>query len=269
MRALFVACCLALLVPQQAAAWGQEGHSIVAEIAQRRLDSGILSKIKSLLGGEIALASLASFADDYRSQRDESRNWHFVNIPLERSTYEPDPDCKKDPKFGDCIINAIERARQVLAACANKKEDRVEALKILVHFIGDIHQPLHTADRAGDHGGNDVMVTFFGQSTKLHALWDTGLIMHTVYAWGSYVTRLDEQWFPGRDLTGLDGGKPVDWALEAHRFAQTVVYDFPDDRILETNYYDKSLPVLDRQLAVAGLRLARFLTETLQPTQCP
>src|SRR5262249_7698381 len=126
-----------------------------------------------------------------------------------------------------------------------------------------------SAERNGDHGGNDVMVTFYGQPMKLHALWDTGLIMHTVYAWGAYVTRLETTWFPGRDVSGLDGGTTVSWALEAHRFAHDVAYDLPDGNVLGDVYYAKALPVVDRQLALAGLRLARLLTDTLRAASCP
>jgi hypothetical protein len=144
------------------------------------------------------------------------------------------------------------------------------ALKFIIHFVGDVHQPLHTAQHNGDRGGNDVMVTFFGQSSKLHAVWDTGLIMRTVFAWGAYVTRLETTWFPGRDLTGLDGGSPADWAVESHQYARSTAYDIPDGAILEMNYYNEALPVIDRQLALAGVRLARYLTDTLKPTAaCP
>ena len=256
---------------EQAWAWGQERHSIVAEIAQRRLDAGTLEKIKTLLKDEapeveapqVALASIASWADDYRAQHEQSTNWHFVNIPYERNTYDPAVNCKRDPKFGDCIINAIERSRATLADCSKPPKERAEALKFLVHFVGDIHQPLHAAERNNDHGGNDVQVTFFGKSMKLHALWDTGLIMHTVYAWGTYVERLETRWFPGRDLTGLDGGTPVDWALESHELARELAYNIPDGSVLADNYYRDVLPVVNRQLALGGVRLARLLKSTL------
>lgn len=256
---------------EQAWAWGQEGHSIVAEIAQRRLDANAREKIQALLKDEapeadapqIALASIASWADDYRSKHDESRNWHFVDIPYERNTYDPAVDCKRDPKFGDCIINAIARFKAALSDCSKSPKERAEALKFLVHFVGDIHQPLHAAERNNDQGGNEVQVTFFGQPMKLHAVWDTGIIMHTVYAWGTYVERLETKWFPGRDLTGLDGGTPVDWALESHEFARELAYNIPDGSVLGDNYYRDSLPVVDRQLALGGVRLARLLKDTL------
>jgi hypothetical protein len=278
MRIFWLAMIAAALPCEQAFAWGQEGHSIVAELAEHRLDQPTLEKIRLLLKTDIpgaaqdtrvSLGSIASWADDYRAEHDETRNWHFVNIPLERGTYDPQADCKADPKFGDCIISAIERNRVILVDCSKTPAERTQALKFLVHFIGDIHQPLHDTDH-NDHGGNDVVVTFFGKSVKLHAIWDSDIIMHTVYAWGAYVTRLETTWFPGRDVTSLEGGSPADWALESHQFAREVAYEIPDGSVLEMNYYSKALPVVDRQLAVAGLRLARFLKDTLKSTTaCP
>jgi hypothetical protein len=274
----FWAAIFALALPvEQAIAWGQEGHSVVAEIAEHRLDKATLEKIRLLLKTEIpsatddtsvSLGSVASWADDYyHAQHDETRNWHFVNIPFERATYDPQTDCKPDTRYGDCIVNAIERSRATLADCSKTTAERAQALKFIVHFIGDIHQPLHDTERNGDHGGNDVVVTFFGKSVKLHAVWDSEIIMHTVFAWGAYVTRLETTWFPGRDLTGLDGGSAADWAVESHQFARDVVYDLPDGSILEMNYYTKALPVIDRQLALAGVRLAKSLRDALKT--CP
>jgi hypothetical protein len=276
MRTIWAAAFALALPVEHAFAWGQEGHSIVAEIAEHRLDKVTLEKIRLLLKTEIpsatddtrvSLGSIASWADDYRAQHDESRNWHFVNIPFERATYDPQVDCKPDARYGNCIINAIERSRATLADCSKTSPERVQALKFIVHFIGDVHQPLHDTERYGDHGGNDVVVTFFGKSLKLHAIWDTDIIMHAVYAWGAYVTRLETTWFPGRDLTGLDGGSAADWAVESHQFARDVVYDIPDGSILEMNYHSKALPVVDRQLALAGVRLAKFLKDALKA--CP
>jgi hypothetical protein len=270
MKAICFSALLVLIPLKHAYAWGQEGHSIVAEIAQRRLDRDTLRKVKTLLGGEIALASVASWADDYRAAHGETAGWHFVDIPYERNTYEAAVDCKTDPEQGDCIINALDRVQKTLADCTKPNGERFEALKFLIHFVGDVHQPLHAAERNGDHGGNDVHVTFFGKNVNLHAVWDTEIIMHTVFAWGTYVSRLEAKWFPGHDLSGLIGGTPVDWALESHKFARDVAYDFPADTHLDMDYYNKSVAVVDQQLALAGVRLARILQETLRSTaSCP
>jgi nuclease S1 len=267
MRFIAVSAALLLASCQSVLGWGEEGHAIVAELAQRRLDAETLKAVKRILGGEVSLASIASWGDDYRAENRDTSGWHFVDIAFERSTYDPAIDCKKVAQ-GDCIINAIERSRAVFGDCSKPIPERAEALRFIVHFVGDIHQPLHAAERDNDKGGNDVEVTFFGQKTNLHALWDVGLIQKTVFAWGTYVQRLETTWFPDRDIGQLLDGTPVDWALETHRLAREVAYDLPDGRVLEGNYYRKSLPVLDRQLALAGGRLARFLQTALQHSGC-
>jgi len=256
----------------RAHAWGQEGHSIVAELAERRLDLETLRKVRLLLGG-VSMASVANWADDYRASHPDSAGWHFVDIPFDQTAYDPSRDCK--PEKGDCIIHAITRFRVDVTDCSKSLAERGDAMKFLIHFVGDIHQPLHvetrfSADGTDDQGGNKVIVTFFDQpNVKLHALWDTGLIMHTVFNWGAYVTRLQTGWLNGRDISSLDGGTPIDWAVEAHKYVP-MAYDIPATGRLGQTYYDKALPIIDRQLALAALRLARLLKEALRNAEaCP
>jgi hypothetical protein len=273
-RFLFTGC-LVFLSVTDAWAWGQEGHSIIAEIAQRRVSASTLDKIGKLLSAEsgsnaVSLASVASWADDYKFEPagKDTSPWHFVNIPDDQSAYNQARDCSKG-----CIVSAIDQSRDTLANCSATPDNRRTALKMLVHLVGDIHQPLHATDRTDaytrkdDHGGNDIPVTFFGKAANLHEVWDTGIIMRTVFAWGSYVTRLETSWFPGRDLSSLTGGSTVDWANESHQLAHDVAYDAPDDGTLGTKYLAKASPVVERQLAVAGVRLARILDQAM--ASCP
>ena len=117
MKTIGIACLIALMLPSQVVAWGQEGHSIIAEIAQRRLDAGALAKIQGLLASETpsvsnpvaSLSSIASWADDYRASHSDTAGWHFVNIPDDRSTYDPDADCKN----GACAVDAIARFKSI------------------------------------------------------------------------------------------------------------------------------------------------------------
>jgi hypothetical protein len=168
MRIRFVFALLTLASPQQAFAWGQEGHSIVAEIAERRLDIDTVNKVRVLLGGNVSMASVSSWADDFRSSHPETAGWHFVDIPLDKTAYDPTRDC--NPDKGDCIIHAIARFKSVLGDCSKSLAERSEALRFLIHFVGDIHQPLHDETRYGadgkdDRGGNDVQVTFYNRQT--------------------------------------------------------------------------------------------------------
>lgn len=287
MRSFALAAALtgALLGP--ALAWGPEGHSIVAEVAQPRLSAPAAQMVAKLLKGR-SLASIASWADDTRATRPTTTQWHFVDIPLDVATYDPARDCKPDAQNGDCIIAELGRLRNDLR-CATG-DAQVEALKFAVHFVGDIHQPLHTV--LEKRGGNDINVDVFmrGLATcptcsaahtpaNLHAVWDENLIQKTVWAWGAYVDRLENGWLaaspdakaedPATNHAAIDDSTFIKWAEETHKAAPTVWYLRPADDVLDDRYLRDVLPILDRQLGIAGLRLARFLNQAYESTQCP
>jgi hypothetical protein len=274
-KAVILAWLLLFGTPHRLWAWGQEGHSIIAEIADRNLNARAKAQVDALLGQNASLASVASWADDIRDDRPETYNWHFVDIPAGADDYDPKRDCL-DSDRGDCAINAIERSRKALVDPAASTTDKKEALMYLVHFLGDIHQPLHTL---GDYrGANDYPVKFFvdplkrkKEETNLHAVWDSNLIHVIVWDWGAYVRRLQQNWLPGKDIKQLTAGTPVEWMLEAHKVAQDVALKAPMDADLGEDYLNLALPAVDRQLAVAGLRLARVLNEIFAeaPKKCP
>jgi S1/P1 Nuclease len=256
---------------QQVLAWGQEGHSIIGEIAQRHLSSNARSRIAEILGHGVSLASISSWADDIRTTRPETCNWHFVDIPLDVASYDPTRDCKLEAKRGDCIVAAVRRLLADLTSKQTKPQAKREALKYIVHFIGDLHQPLHTL--LEEHGANDHKVKFFKQpnqpprptpkeDTNLHAVWDTGLIRHCVWGWNAYVSRLEYTWLPRQNIMALAKGTVVEWVEEAHKAAKDVAFTVPMGADLDEDNVALVLPTLDRQLAVAGLRLARILNGT-------
>ena len=157
MKALCVAGVLALAPFHQAGAWGQEGHSIVAEIAQRRLNPAATDAVNRLLE-KASMASIASWADDVRTSRRSTGNWHFADIPIAEDKFDRARDCKPDPDNGDCIVAELERLRNELR-CAPTDAAKKEALQFAVHFVGDIHQPLHTVHE--QVGGNAVDILIF------------------------------------------------------------------------------------------------------------
>jgi S1/P1 Nuclease len=222
------------LLPVTALAWGPEGHSIVAEIAQRRTaheSPAVIDKIQRILGPGVSLASIASWADDFRSENEATSNWHFVDIPIASSVYDPISQCKATPK-GDCIIAELDRLRNGELRC-KKGDEQKQALMLAVHFLGDIHQPLHTVHDSTGGNSIDVLVFMHGARCKkdcrnfhetknLHEVWDVTLITMTVWDWGDYVTRLAKGWLAGAEAKkpGIDGGPPLQWALETHQAAQ-------------------------------------------------
>ena len=278
MRRALVSFCLLALSTGSAWAWGQEGHSIIAEIAQRRLTPQAIAQIGRLLRPNHSLASIGSWADDVRDARPETYNWHFVDIPIAEEHYAGGKHCRATDK-GDCIVAELDRLKSELR-CAPTDDAKREALKFAVHFVGDIHQPLHTVDEA--RGGNDISVEvrMAGGKTcrggpcpvrsyrsNFHALWDTGLIQATTWSWGAYVERLE-----GGMLTEAAPGDSVGpvaaWAEETHKQAQLAWNALPSTHLVDDGYYQTVLPILDTQLAVAGLRLARFLNEAYGSTGC-
>lgn len=269
MRALLTL--LAISFAGAAHAWGSDGHSIVAEIAQRRLDPNARSHVEALLDSGHSLASEGTWADDVRNARPDTFNWHFIDIPVADVDYDPAVACAPTPK-GDCIVAQIERLRTQLA-CGDEGSRR-EALKFTVHFIGDLHQPLHTVGE--EMGGNGIKVDYEVRGVRcpkctpkrtqenLHAVWDTALIASTVWGWGAYLNRL-EAWLASDEARDASGGTARDWALQTHAEARKVWPLLREDRLVDEAYYAATLPVVDRQLARAGVRLARFLNEAYGP----
>jgi len=278
MKAVWLAILLGAASCGSAFAWGPEGHSIVAEIAQPRLTARAAALVASLLDGR-SLASVASWADDAREQRKGTTAWHFVDLPIAASQYDPATECKVTEQ-GDCIVAELERLKTELR-CAESRVEKIEALKFAVHFLGDIHQPLHTVEDG--QGGNRIAVAVYLQglvcsqacrtplASNFHAAWDVDLIRATVWDWGAYVDRLEAGWLKSAEAqkNGIDGGSPADWAVETHAAAQTVWRALAANRVIDDDYYRKAQPVLDRQLGVAGLRLARFLNDAYASNACP
>jgi S1/P1 Nuclease len=265
--AIVVSAALSLLIPSTLVGWGHEGHEIVASLAQTRLGENAKNGIRSLIG-DASLASVAYWADEIRPDRDETYNWHFVDIPKDASGFSDERDCflpnsrhrGSATDHHNCVVDRIELFKKVLSDTNASRDDRIEALKFLVHFVGDLHQPFHAIGEAA--GGNGIAVTQFGStecgrhSCNLHGAWDTGLIEHTGMARDAYVAHL-EKLITDEHL--IASGNPEDWANESHRDAQSAW--LRDGAQLDENYYQKEIKVVDRRLALAGLRLAAVLNE--------
>lgn len=239
--------------------WGHEGHQIIAIVAEDHLDETTKVMIQSLLGNN-HLYSIASWADDIRKERRETAPWHYVDIPLGGS-YISGRDCAP---HRSCVVEKISEYLAVLTDKQATRERRAEALKFVVHFVGDIHQPLHAVGEA--RGGNDVHVRFLGSGEcgqyecNLHGVWDTSMILRTELDRVAYSSHL-EKLIKREDLTRTADGTPQQWANESAKLAQAAWVQ--DGANLDQQYYEQEIKVVDEQMALAGLRLARLLNETL------
>ncbi len=255
-------------------AWGPAGHEIVGYIAEQHLTPATAHLIHDLLNTgntnaeiHIADSGIANWPDFIRRDRPETAPWHYVDIPFDADKYEPERDCQQ---HGGCVVEAIERFRHVLGDRQTNATVRIEALKFLVHFVGDVHQPLHCAERHGDHGGNLVLVNWPGNpvALKLHAVWDGSLVEK--YLHDRQVTALEYANQLNHAVTTAqfrtwNTGTPADWALESHRSAITEVYaTIPEDshaHALDDTYITTGQRLVAEQLIKAGIRLAYLLNK--------
>ena len=268
MKSIISALLFTLATINNALAWGDEGHRIAAEIADQYLEPATARQVRELLAIENAstLAQVSTWADQIRPQRPATARWHFVDIPIHPPPGTPAAyDTARDCPRGDCVVAAIDHFAAVLRDHSAPPRERLEALKFVVHFAADIHQPLHCADN-GDRGGNDVRVYFLGRHTTLHAVWDSAILAPAVQGdERGYALRLVRSIAPG-DLLRWRGGTAADWATESYKIARAKIYGEMqyEARTLELFWESELLPVVNEQLEKAGVRLAALLNAALR-----
>jgi hypothetical protein len=248
------------------AAWGPDGHRIVARLALAYLTPQARQQVDLMLTGDPQdFVEASNWADQVRPDRPETYNWHFVDVPHGITAYDPVRDCPPTDG-GDCVLAAIDRLRRTLTDTSADRASRAEALKFLIHFVGDLHQPLHSITNA-DRGGNDVRVDLGGdQPSNLHAVWDRAVIARRGLSDEAYAGRLLEE-FAAKPMSAgpVD---PLAWALESHQRAEAYVYQFPEfvkdvppasPIVLSDAYWQRAAPIVDERLKLAGLRLAALI----------
>jgi hypothetical protein len=254
-----------------ACAWGPEGHSLVARIAEAQLTEAVRARVQEILGGGSTMSSVSSWPDHIRSERKESGPWHYVDIPIDKPHLDMARDCPK----GDCVIAKIEEFREVVKNPAIPAGQRREALIFIIHFVGDMHQPLHSSDNQ-DKGGNDVHLVFDGRPTNLHSFWDTALVTRLGAEDALYPKFLEAA---RHNRKRWAKGSVRDWAEQSHKAAQKTVYGKlpkmalvihpagspPSPAIAVPAGYEHAVDsVVARQIEEAGVRLASLLNQTLQ-----
>jgi hypothetical protein len=266
--------CIAAAAPASAL-WGRDGHAIVAEIAWRELSPETRAAIEALLAENDAGATIqetASWADAVRPQ--DAYRWsaplHYVNMAPDAAEYLHSRDC---PDQG-CVVSAIQRFRDEVRDTSLPIEQRREALMFLVHFVGDLHQPLH-GGRAEDRGGNDIEITFYGRESNLHRIWDSSILeAHDGSPWPVKAERLYAAisghdriaWladFHDEDMLATAGR----WAFESHALAEDYAYGLVENGdALSANYVNATVDVAELRLMQGGVRLAAVLeTAFAQP----
>jgi len=260
MKAIAFCFALVLLPAPRAWAWGPEGHEIVAYIASANLTPAARGRIESLLGlsAEAAMVLSANWADEVRDRRPETSAWHFVNIPLKARGYEPARDCPAQ----DCAIAQIGRELAVLGDRRRPVSVQAEALRFVIHFVGDIHQPLHAIDN-DDRGGNDIQVRLKGGRVSLHHVWDTSIVAAMGYD-AAKVARSIGRTITPRQRQAWCRGDPAAWVMESAALARSDIYGRLQRGRLPPGYLASETGAARLQLAKAGIRLAWLLNSRLK-----
>lgn len=253
--------------------WGAAGHRIVGLVADELLDAGTRARLRDLAGDE-SLADIGQWLDRERPRlRDElpgSERWHYDNRPVCRPAATVARYCAD----GDCASAALDRYRARLADRDLPREERLLALRIVVHLLGDVHQPLHAADN-GDRGGNQVAVQFGqrGRPRPLHAAWDNDFVKRAVRgdSEAGFAHRLVLRHRDDRNI--IKAGDVASWMQESYEIAVTDSYGRlpafgcgvrPEGVVqLPVAYSDRAAGIVGERLAFAGIRLAAVLCATL------
>ena len=258
----WLAALLALSFALPAHAWGPLGHRLVARLADADLTPEARAGIARLLQAESdpTLAGIANWADELRANDPglgkRSSRWHYVNIGDAGCVFDAARDCPR----GDCVVGAIQAQAAILSDPSRSDAERRQALKFVVHFVGDIHQPMH-AGYAADKGGNDFQLQFNGKGTNLHSLWDSGMIYDRHLDDDAYLAELLK-------LPATPAAKPVlppdavAWAQASCRVAIAAGV-YPSSHVLPEGYVAQYRPLAEAALRQAGDRLAAILNAAL------
>jgi hypothetical protein len=251
------------LTAKDAHAWGAQGHRLVARVAEPELNAQAKAEIDHLLALEpgATLDSIAPWADQLRKEDPDlgrrSASWHYINMAEDGCIYQQARHCAN----GNCVVEALKAQSAILADRSKPDSERLQALKFVVHLVGDLHQPLH-AGYGHDRGGNNYQLQFNGRGTNLHSVWDSGMFYPLQLNDDQFLQRLQALPTPaGVHVPDLQRD-PAVWAEQTCLIA-TRKGLYPDGHRIDERYSAVWEPVAEAQLRLGGEQLAALLNKLL------
>lgn len=250
---------LLLALASHAGAWSFKGHRTIGEMAEQQLSPRARATVQDLLRDEPSptLAAVSTWPDEVRNEERwrHTGRWHFVNFPQGDCRYRARRDCPE----GNCIIGALDTQRSLLRNPNAPRQQRIEALKFVTHFVGDLHQPLH-AGYGFDRGGNDTQIRFNRMGSNLHALWD-GLLIDTLELDPpALLQHLTREPLPAPGAVGR--GSSARWAEQSCALIESAQL-YPERRFIDRSYVERTRPLAEAQMRLAASRLAAVLEADL------
>ena len=251
---LFVAVCY---IPLQSMAWGTNGHRICGQIADSYLTPKARKAIEAILGNE-SIAITSNWADFIKSDPNYKYlyNWHFVDFD-KPYTY---PDMMAFLKQ-DTAVDAYTKMNFLIAELkkpTTTKTNKLLYLRMLIHIVEDVHQPMHTA-HADDKGGNDFKVQWFGKDSNLHSVWDSQLIDYQQLSYTEYATMINHT--TATERASLQKDPISKWLFESNQLAEKLYTDIKPGDNLGYKYNFDHIATLNQQMVKAGVRLAGLLNQ--------
>jgi hypothetical protein len=237
----------------EAVFWGKNGHRATGEIAEKHLTRKAKRSIDKILKGQ-SLAFVATYADEIKSDKKYNKyySWHYINMDLDQ-TYE---QAEKNPK-GD-LVTGINTCIEILNDKNSSDDEKNFHLKMLVHFMGDLHQPMHIG-RKEDKGGNSIQVEWFGKGSNLHRVWDTNMIDDWEMSYIELADNADD--LSKIQIETIEKGTLIDWVNEVHIVTNEVYNSVEKGENLRYKYSYNHFGTLRTQLQKGGIRLAKVLND--------
>ncbi len=234
--------------------WGFKGHRAVATIAQKHLNANTAYVVSAYLKGE-PMEEVSTWADDNRDPK--TAPWHYINLPLGLSR---DAFVKAVQESDNNVYTAILKTEATLKDVNASAEAKNEAMKYLIHLVGDAHQPMHVS-RKEDKGGNTIQLRFDAKGTNLHSLWDSKLIDKEGLSQEEMVRTYDTA--TPADIKKWQSDSPIEWLWESYQITNELYANAKPGQNIDDVYYQKYIPVVRKRIDQAGIRLAGELNRLL------
>ena len=239
--------------------WGYTGHRTIGKLTENYLTPTAKKAVQDLLGDE-SIADACTWADEARKYPElkETANWHFLNLPLGLSfrEFKQTLDTLKQANVYSALINAKENLQKPELS----RKQKTDALKFLLHFVGDIHQPMHIS-RAEDKGGNTIQLNFDGKGTNLHGLIDTKLLERGGLKYDSLALELSH--IPKRKIRRWQREPIIEWAWESYQISSKLYKEVDEmkTRNIGDEYYQEHIGMVKKRIQQSSVRLAGLLNE--------
>ena len=233
-------------------AWGPLGHYVIGLLAENQMNKKTITKVETVLKNE-SISGVGVWMDNIRSDSSYkyTYTWHWVTTPDGKYN----PEIQEETGDAYKAFNELKASLKKGGLTAKEEQDQ---LRMLIHIVGDLHQPLHVG-KPGDRGGNDVKVTFFRKQTNIHAVWDSDLIEGKKMSY-TEITRELQKRLTSEKISDYQASTVDDWLMEAAAL-RPYIYDIPEDGKIGYEYIYKYYYLVEERLTAAGVRLAMVLEE--------